>query len=252
MFIFSGGAVLVFAASPTVPVKKNTIYQVPILVYHSFGPALAKKENSDQLHFRVTAEKFEAQMKYLSDNGYHPVSLSNYVNSLINKTKLPDKAIVLSFDDGWKTQYTYAVPILEKYNFPATFFIITNYPDKNYPAYMTWSNLKDLVAHNFDIESHTKTHAMLTKASPQKLADELSGSKKTLENKLGIKVTVLAYPSYMQNEIVRKATASAGYLGARAGWAKFDNSIDYIFQLKSQEAVNNPNPFSSTRLPDLP
>jgi peptidoglycan/xylan/chitin deacetylase (PgdA/CDA1 family) len=112
--------------------------------------------------------------------------------------------------------------------------------------------LKDLVKYNFDIESHTKTHAILTKANPQKLMNELSGSKKILENKLGIKVTVLAYPSYMQNEIVRKAVKSAGYLGARAGWGNFINSVDYIFQLKSQEAVNNPNPFSSIRLPDLP
>ena len=235
-----------------IPVDKNKIYQVPILVYHSFGPALSQKESLSQAHYRVTTKDFEAQMKYLFDNGYHPISFVTYVNSLINKTKLPDKAIVLSFDDGWKTQYQYAVPILEKYKFTATFFIITSYVDNNYQAYVNWNNLKDLVANNFDIESHTKTHQILTRLTPLKLVDELSSSKKTLEDKLGIKVTTLAYPNYMQNKIVRNAVKNAGYLGARAGWSTFNNSIDYIYELKAQEVVNNPNPFSSKRLPDLP
>ncbi len=253
MTIFFGGALNVFAASSmTQPVKKIVVYQVPVLVYHSFGPIPVKKESPSQTHYRVTAGAFEAQMKYLSANGYHPISFTDYVNSLKNDTKLPDRAVVLSFDDGWKTQYQYAVPILEKYKFSATFFIVTNYVDGNYPAYMSWNDLKDLVKNNFDIESHTKSHLILTKLNSIKLADELGGSKKTLENKLGIKVTTLAYPNYMQNKTVQDALKSAGYLGARTGWTPFKNSIDHIYELKAQEVVNNPNPFSSKRLPDLP
>ena len=252
IILFFIGTRNVFAASPQILVlaPKKITYQVPVLVYHSFGPALSKKETAMQTHYRVTAEMFEKQMKYLSDNGYHPVSFSAYVNSLENNTKLPDKTVVLTFDDGWKTQYKYAAPILEKYNFTGTFFIITSYA--GYGAYMNWNDLKDLVAHNFDIESHTKTHQILTKIDPKKLPDELGTSKKTLEDKLGIKVTTLAYPNYAQNAVVQEAVKTAGYLGARAGWAKFSNSIGYIYQLKSQEVVNNPNPFAEKRLPDLP
>ncbi len=252
LFIIVGGlffGISTFAASPQILVlaPKRPNYEVPVLVYHSFGPAQSKKETMMQKHYRVTTEIFEKQMKYLSDNGYHPVSFSTYVNSLINYTKLPDKTIVITFDDGWKTQYKYAVPILEKYNFTATFFIISGYV--NYGAYMNFDNLKDLVAHNFEIGSHTKSHVILTKVDQTKLNDELIGSKKTLEDKLGIKVTTLAYPNYMQNDIVRSAVKQAGYEGARAGWAKFKNSALYIYQLKSQEVVNNPNPFSEIRLP---
>ena len=69
---------------------------------------------------------------------------------------------------------------------------------------------------------------------------------------MGIKITTLAYPNYIQNKTVREAVKSAGYLGARAGWSRFKNSIDYIYELTSQEVVNNPNPFSTKRLPDLP
>lgn len=251
IFVFIAGSFPVFALSSFPTSKKNTIYQVPILVYHSFGPTLTKKESNLQTHYRVTTEKFENQMKYLSDNGHHPISLAAYVDSLKNNTKLPYKAVVLSFDDGWKTQYKYAVPILKKYKFTATFFIITDYIDHNYKAYMSWDDLKDLVENNFDIESHTKTHPILIKLDAKHLADELVGSKKKLEDKLGIKVTALAFPGYMQNKTVRDVVKNAGYHSARAGWASFKNSNDHIYELKSQEAVNNPNPFSAKRLPDM-
>ena len=228
-------------------------YQIPILVYHSIGSASSKKETVSQAHYRVTTETFEKQMKYLSDNGYHPISFATYVDSFRNYViKLPTKAVVLTFDDGWKTQYKYAVPILEKYNFTATFFIVTNYVNDKYAAYMNWNDLKDLIAHRFDIESHTKTHQILTRIDSGQLAIELSESKKMLESKLGIRVNSLAYPNYMQNAVVREAVKSAGYAGARAGWAKFNNTVDHIYELKSQEVVNNPNPFSEKRLPDLP
>lgn len=252
IFIFSVGSIQIFATPDSKSSTENATYQVPILVYHSFGPAKSKDENAMQLHYRVTTKVFEEQMAYLSDNGYHPISFASYVSSLQNKIKLPEKSVILTFDDGWFSQYKYAVPILEKYNFTATFFIIASYPDPKNKLYMTWNDLKDLVAHNFDIESHTVTHAMLTKITSKKLVSELSESKKMLEEKLKIKVTTLAYPYYAQNIIVREAVKSAGYVGARAGWVKFANPVDNIYQLKSQEVVNNPNPFSAKRLPDLP
>ncbi|MEI8270335.1 MAG: polysaccharide deacetylase family protein [bacterium] len=248
IFLFTGN---VFAITKTSNPKKVE-YQVPILVYHSFGPALSSKESKTATHYRVTEKIFEEQMKYLSTEGYHPISFASYVDSLKNNTKLADKAVVLVFDDGWKSQYQYAVPILEKYKFTATFFIITNYTNNNYKAYMSWDNLKDLVAKGFDIESHTKNHPILTKVGSKRLIDELTGSKKILEDKLGIKVTALAYPNYTQNKTVQEVVKSAGYTGARGGWGNFKNSIDYIYELKSEEVVNNGNPFSSKRLPDLP
>ncbi|MEI7765680.1 MAG: polysaccharide deacetylase family protein [bacterium] len=250
-FFLGIGNVFAINTAKVIP-KKDTAYQVPILVYHSFGPTPIAKESKSKLHYRVTATKFEEQMKYLSTNGYHPISFASYVANLKNENKLPEKSVVLAFDDGWKSQYQYAIPILEKYNFTATFFIITSYTDNNYKAYMSWDDLKDLVAHDFDIESHTKNHPILTKVTAKQLAIELTESKKILEEKLKIKVTTLAYPNYMQNSTVRSAVKLAGYLGARAGWGSFNNSSLHIYELKSQEVVNNGNPFFSKRLPDLP
>ena len=222
---------------------------VPILVFHSFGPKPAKSETKMTLHYRITPTIFEEQMKYLSDNHYTPISLNTFVNNLKSNTAMPAKPVVLTFDDGWNSQYKYAVPVLEKYNFPATFFVISEY---RAGAYMTWDNLKDLVAHGFEIGSHTETHPKLPELNKKDLKKEIEKSKKKLEDKLGIKVTTLAYPYYMHNKSVRGMVKSAGYLGARAGSAKFKNSIEPIYELVAQESVNNPNPFSSKRLPDLP
>ena len=84
------------------------------------------------------------------------------------------------------------------------------------------------------------------------LSKYFSDKVKILEDKLGIVVKTIAYPNYMQNETVRSAVKNAGYIGARAGWGNFSNSISHVFELKSQEVVSNTNPFSSKRLPDLP
>ncbi len=252
-FLFSFVSKSIFAArTPWISPKIDVNYEVPIVVYHSFGPALTLKEGKTRKHYRVTEAMFEKQMEYLYENNYHPITFANYIASIRDKTSLPSNSVVLTFDDGWKTQYRYAVPVLEKFKFTATFFIVANYVNDSRNEYMSWDDLKYLVAHGFDIESHSKNHPMLTRIKPIELADELTGSKKTLEEKLNIKVTAIAYPDYMQNLIVRNATEKAGYLGARAGWGIFKNGLDHIYELKSKEAVSNGNPFLSKRLPDLP
>jgi len=237
------------SAFSNTPIAKK--YEVPILVYHSIGPVPKIKESKMQTHYRVTTENFEKQMQFLKDNGYQPITFKKLVNSFNNYVmKLPEKSVVITFDDGWKNQYDNARPILEKYNFSATFFITTGYV--NYKAYMNWDDLKYLSNHNFEIASHTKSHQVSTKIHFDKLQSELAESKKILENKLGIKISTLAYPNYAENEVVHQVVKTAGYFGARGGWANFKNGKDHIYELKSQEVVNNPDPFSEKRLPDLP
>ena len=236
------------AAVPANNQKPADISKVTILTYHSFGPKPDKKETAMQLHYRVTAAAFDAQMKNLVDKGYHTVTFDDVVENQLTGKPLPDHPIVLTFDDGWKTQYEYAVPILEKYHLTGTFFIITSYIGAK--SYMSLDELKDLHANGFEIASHTETHPKLPTLDDTKLAQELAGSKKILEEKLGIPITTLAYSYYAHDARVMKATQDAGYLGARAGWGKFSNDTAHLFELKSQEVVNNPDPFSSKRLAD--
>ena len=225
----------------TVPPEKNTV-QVPILVYHSFGPKVSKKENKTQRHYRIDEANFEAQMKYLKDAGYTPITFKALVAYYLSGTTIPDKAIVLTFDDGWYTQYKYAVPILEKYKFTATFFIISNYLQK---PYMSATDIQTLNKAGFEIASHSAHHPMLTKLTGTKAHDEIFNSKKKLEEVIGHTIATFAYPDYATNKDIQKIVAAAGYSAGRAGWIHGKNGKGNIFALKSQEAVNNPNPFSS-------
>ncbi len=199
------------------------------------------------LHYRVAPKTFEMQMKYLKDHGYHPITLNSLFENIKNQKTLPEKPVVLTFDDGWKNQYTNALPILEKYGYTASFAIVTNLRGG---GYMSWDDVKSLHAKGFEISSHSENHFNLTKISDEKLKIEIEGSKKILEEKLGAPVTTFVYPYYAHNQKVMDAVESARYLGARAGWGKFQNDSTHIYEFVSQEAVNNPNPFSSVRIGD--
>lgn len=226
----------------TVAVPADPV-QVPILTYHTVAPATDKPEGKMAKHYHITPEHFDTQMKYLADNGYTPIQFQTYANYLLGKVTLPAKPVVLTFDDGWENQYQFAYPILQKYKFTATFFIITKVRGG---GYMSWDNIRDLDSHGFEIASHSETHPKLTiLTDAQKLHNEIVGSKSELELELKHPITTLAYPYYQQNESIRKLVEDAGYTAARAGWGSFKNDVNHIFEVTSQEAVNNDNPFSS-------
>lgn len=248
-----GVAVPVFASTPSKKgvskplVKKAQVVAAPIgatiLVYHTVEPKTDKKEGVMQKHYHILPENFRAQMQYLKDNGYAVIPMKVYLDSITKGTEIPKKSVVLTFDDGWKNQYEYAYPILKEFGYTATFYIISGTVGSK--PYMSWDNIKELDKAGMDIQSHTATHANLTKVSEQKVTEELTRSKKTLEEKLGHGISMLAYPYYGNNAVVQKLVAQAGYTSARAGWTKLGNTKDTLFMLKSQESVNSKNPFSS-------
>jgi peptidoglycan/xylan/chitin deacetylase (PgdA/CDA1 family) len=118
------------------------------------------------------------------DHELHAQSDSNSVTN--------DKVVILNFDDGRKTQFTYAKPILDKYGFKATFYIVCNYLE-NKPGFMDWRQVKQLYEEGHDIGSHSMNHANLSKLSKKDLKFEVGKSKKCLEDH-GIDVTSFAYP----------------------------------------------------------
>lgn len=230
------------------PTLTQVSADVPILVYHSVGPKTGKKESKMAKHYHIYPETFEAQMEYLKDNGYTPITFNALVDHYLNGTAIPAKSVVLTFDDGWRDQYTYAYPILQKFGFTASFFIISSYPTGNYPAYMSWADIIALDKAGMEIGSHTVHHLNLTKVSPAQVTSELVDSKATIEKEIGHPITTFVYPEYGQNTAVQQAVKSAGYIAARAGWVRPVDGKQSIFALKSQEAVNNPNPFSSAEI----
>ncbi len=224
--------------------------KIKILVYHSIAPTPKKKESTMTLHYRIKPSVFESQMKYLKDNGYNTITFSTLVKSIQDGTKLPSNDVVLTFDDGWKNQYTYAYPILKKYNYIGTFFIITSYPTGKYPAYMSWDEIISLDKSGMEIGSHTVHHLNLAKSKNQSIQEEATNSKKVLEEKIGHTIKTFAFPDYAHNQATELAIKNASYAGARVGYGKYKNNIDHIYELTSQEVVNNPNPFLSKRIAD--
>ena len=186
---------------------------VAILCYHNLNPTVPGSMN-------MTPSKFEAEMKWLKDNGYNFIPLKMVVEYLQGKrTSLPDKAVVLTADDGWQSQYTYMYPIIKKYNIPATFFIYPGTISEGKHA-MTWDELKELQKTGLiDIQGHTFSHPnfklerkVRTEAQYDKFVEnELANSKKVLEDKLGVKITLLAWPFGIYNPYLEDQAAKAGY-----------------------------------------
>jgi peptidoglycan/xylan/chitin deacetylase (PgdA/CDA1 family) len=191
----------------------NASLNIPILCYHNFSPTTPGSMN-------LTPQKFESQIQWLKDNGYTIISLKDAVEYLQDKrATLPAKSIVVTMDDGWKSVYTYIYPIAKKYNIPVTLFIYPQTISQGKNA-MTWDQLKELKNTGlFDIQGHTYWHPNFKQEKKKRsdasydkfVKEQLVASKRVLEEKLGTKITLLAWPFGIYNPYLEQAAASAGY-----------------------------------------
>lgn len=180
--------------TPSVPEVKYDV-DVPILCYHGI---LDEAWGLKGLFVKV--DEFEAQMKYLSENGYTTLFVSE-----LPKANLYEKPVVLTFDDGYLDVYTNAYPILQKYNLKANLYIISNYFNG---VYMTVDMVKELAKSPLiEIGSHTITHVALSSVTDEEeLEHEIRDSKVALEELTGKKIDVLAYPTGAYNDKVIELT----------------------------------------------
>ncbi len=179
---------------------------IPILCYHNFNEVRPGSMN-------LTPKKLEAQIKWIQDNGYTIVPLKEVVAYLQGKrASLPAKAVVITVDDGWKSAYTYLLPLAKKYNIPVTLFIYPQTISSGQNA-MNWEELKEMQQSQlFDIQAHTYSHPNLSPdAYAAYVKKELTSSKEILEKKMGTKVTLLAWPFGIYNSDLEKQAADAGY-----------------------------------------
>lgn len=197
---------------PPLTYADDTI-NIPILCYHNFNPTKPGSMN-------LTPQRLEEQFKYLKDNGFTIISLKEAVEYLQGKrASLPAKAVVITADDGWQSVYKYMVPLVKKYNIPVTLFIYPQTISVGKNA-MTWEELKELQHTGlFDIQGHTYWHPNFKQEKKKLSAAEyekfvrvqLVNSKKILEDKLGIKVTLLAWPFGIYDSYLEQEAAKAGY-----------------------------------------
>jgi peptidoglycan/xylan/chitin deacetylase (PgdA/CDA1 family) len=184
---------------------------IPILTYHRFA------ENCDA-PLCMPRHTFEGQMKYLKENGYHTITAAELLDFLEYRQGLPHKSVLITMDDGYRSVYQIAYPILKKYGFTATLFIYTSFVGVSKMA-ITWDQLKEMKADGFEIGSHTMYHSDLTKPKEEeseeeflaRIKKELYGSKKIIDKKLGQDTYFLAYPFGYYDQRSAQISKAAGY-----------------------------------------
>src|SRR5256886_9473229 len=183
----------------------------------------------------ITPAALEAQMKELKDRGITVISMQDLLAWKRGEKNIPPRCAVITFDDGYKSQYEVAWPVMKKYGYPFTMFIYTEGVrggSLGGGGAITWEQLADMRDNGVDIEAHSATHQDLreghtiTLASPggkktrtkltgpqyeQWVRNEVVGSKELLEQRLGIKVNCFAVPFGNYNEHVKELARNAGY-----------------------------------------
>ena len=180
---------------------------VPILVYHQISTV----ENNSRL-LVISPAEFRAQLAYLRRHHYHPVTLQLVFDAWRGKARLPVHPVVLTFDDGYASQYRYAAKLLRSYRWPAVLNgivknIVAGGPMR--PAYV-----RQMIAWGWELDSHTITHHVLTRLSSAAVRKELVGSRATLRRMFRVPVNFFCYPGGDYDRRVERAVARAGYLAA--------------------------------------
>jgi peptidoglycan/xylan/chitin deacetylase (PgdA/CDA1 family) len=203
-------------------------------MYHSVFP-----DPHDLL--TVSPQTFEQQMKFLRQLRYSVLTLDEAVDAIRNR-KYPARSVVITFDDGYKDNFTYAFPVLKKYRIPAAVFLI--YAKVGTPGYLTWDEVRQMQDSGLVVFcSHTLTHKVLTLIPQEEAAKEISESKKLLADKLGRPVEYLAYPVGAYDGFDRKRAMAAGYKAAFCTNPRGkvpDSDLFAIKRMRISEKARNP------------
>ncbi|MCX7683602.1 MAG: polysaccharide deacetylase family protein [Anaerolineae bacterium] len=204
--------------------------RVPILMYHyvSEPPVGADRIRLD---LTVTPENFRAQLRYLADAGYHTITLSDLYLYLTQGIPLPDKPVVLTFDDGYRDAYEVVFPMLQEYGFTGTFFVLATPAHFESPGYLTWAQMKEMAEGGMDIQAHGRDHVDLRGRSYDYLVYQILGIQEAIYYHTGRLPRFFCYPSGRYDKDVIAVLKSAGYWGAVTTEWGYTHSLDNIFTM---------------------
>lgn len=209
-------------------------YVVPILNYHSVN---MQGVNDDTP--KVSPEVFTRQMDFINRWGYRVISLKEYIGGR-QRGKNFKNCVVITLDDGYEDNYTCAFPVLRRYGFPATVFLIAKEIDTG--RFLKLWQIRRMYRQRVSFGSHTINHYYLPTVTEEKvLRQEISGSKILLEKKLGFPVEFLCYPVGGYNDKAKALAKRAGYLAAfttNRGWDRLNRDLFALKRIKITQ--NNP------------
>jgi len=193
---------------------------VPVLMYHS----VTENPPSATRSLSVRPSDLDWQLRYLRDNGFTGLTFTDMCTRTRKGRALPERPIVLTFDDGYADTHEEALPLLQEYGFPATVFVTTGWLRDAGPTAaghpldrtMVWSQVRELHDSGIEVAAHSHSHAQLDQLDDRSLREELSLSKRLLEERLGEPVPSIAYPYGYSSRRVRDAVMEAGYVQAAA------------------------------------
>jgi len=180
--------------------------EAPILLYHQVWGEVPTTR------YQVSIPNFRAQMAAIKDLGFTPIPLSIFLNALLEGSELPEKPIVITFDDGHESVYKHAFPIMQEFGFPGTFYIVANRIHGS-PEFVTVDQLTEMIKAGWEIGSHSYSHEDLT-INHSIVPKEIGQSKEDLEAELGVTVETFAYP---YGKIDSFTATKVSHFGYRAG-----------------------------------
>jgi peptidoglycan/xylan/chitin deacetylase (PgdA/CDA1 family) len=211
------------ATTPTLPAKVavDQTAQVIVYGYHRFVNQVRRPDTE------ITPQMFEQQMQELKNRGITVTGMQDFLAWKRGEKNIPPRCAIITFDDGWKSQYDVAWPIMKKFGYPFTLFIYTEGVRGGHfggGEAITWEQLAEMRDAGVDIQAHSETHQDLRrpydkmakkKLSPpeyeQWLQNEVGRCKDTLEQRLGIKVNCFAVPYGFYNQHIKDVAKGAGY-----------------------------------------
>ena len=204
---------------------------VPVLMYHHINP-----HKGDMV--TTTPETFKKQMKYLHEAGYKTLNTKELLSYIKGDLLLKEKAVLITFDDGWLDNYIHAFPVLKQYKINATIFLVTNWIDEasdkilpldsHIPTHvessklvkenqgnnvvLNWELIREMADSGLvEFHSHTKSHRKCTKIAEHDLSEELSESKKIIEKQVGKACDCICWPMGRYNDSAINIANAIGY-----------------------------------------
>ena len=190
---------------------------IPVLIYHGIAATTTLSDAYD-----VEASLLSRELDYLNQHSYTPLTFAD-ARSLAEKNRLPKHPVIISFDDTLRSQVTSALPLLQKHNMPATFFINSDWVGNS--EYMNWDDVRALAAAGMEIGGHSETHAHLAVLDDAALVREVSGDKVNIEREIGKPVIVFAYPYQEYDARTDAAVQHTGYTIVRDDASRFKSAV---------------------------